>query len=36
MMYFLIEPVFEHAGALEAQCLSDSDIANIISRMIHS
>lgn len=34
MMYFLIEPVFEHAGAFEAQWSSDSDIANIITRMI--
>ncbi|WP_418936763.1 hypothetical protein [Leclercia adecarboxylata] len=34
MMYFLIEPVFERAGASEAQLSSDSDIANIISRMI--
>ncbi len=34
MMYFLIEPVFERAGALEAQWSSDSGIANIITRMI--
>lgn len=34
MMYFLIEPVFERAGAMEAQWSSDSDIANIINRMI--
>lgn len=34
MMYFLIEPLFEHAGALEAQWSSDSGIANIINRMI--
>lgn len=34
MMYFLIEPVFECAGALEAQWSSDSGIANIITRMI--
>jgi hypothetical protein len=34
MMYFLIEPVFERAGALNAQWSSDSDIANIITRMI--
>lgn len=33
MMYFLIEPVFERAGALEAQW-SDSNIASIITRMI--
>lgn len=34
MMYFLIEPVFEHAGALDASRSSDSGIANIITRMI--
>lgn len=34
MMYFLIEPVFERAGAHEAQWSSDAGIANIISRMI--
>ena len=34
MMYFLVEPVFERAGALEAQWSSDSGIANIITRMI--
>lgn len=34
MMYFLIEPVFERAGAIEAQWSSDSGIANIITRMI--
>jgi len=34
MMYFLVEPVFERAGALEAQWSSDSGIANIIARMI--
>ncbi|EJB8470526.1 hypothetical protein MW376_000562 [Citrobacter freundii] len=34
MMYFLIESVFERAGALEAQWSSDSSIANIITRMI--
>ena len=34
MMYFLIEPVFERAGTLEAQWSSDSGIANIITRMI--
>ncbi|AEX50759.1 LOW QUALITY PROTEIN: hypothetical protein Rahaq2_0852 [Rahnella aquatilis CIP 78.65 = ATCC 33071] len=33
MMYFLIEPVFERAGALEVQW-SDSNIASIITRMI--
>lgn len=34
MMYFLIEPLFERAGALEVQWSSDSGIANIITRMI--
>ncbi|MDW8844983.1 hypothetical protein SD961_03590 [Erwinia sp. MMLR14_017] len=34
MMYFLIELLFERAGALEAQWSSDSGIANIINRMI--
>jgi hypothetical protein len=34
MMYFLIEPMFERAGAFEAQWSSDSDITNIITRMI--
>lgn len=34
MMYFLIEPLFERAGAFEAQWASDSGIANIITRMI--
>ncbi len=34
MMYFLIEPLFERAGALKAQWASDSDIAEIITRMI--
>ncbi|EMH4164195.1 hypothetical protein RJ498_003500 [Pluralibacter gergoviae] len=34
MMYFLIEPIFECAGALNVQWASDSEIANIISRMI--
>lgn len=34
MMYFLIEPVFERAGAHEAQWSSDSGIVNIITRMI--
>lgn len=34
MMYFLIEPIFERAGALEAQWSSDSGIASIITRMI--
>lgn len=34
MMYFLIEPLFERAGALKAQWTSDSEIADIIARMI--
>ncbi|ELV7529338.1 hypothetical protein QMU90_003272, partial [Edwardsiella ictaluri] len=34
MMYFLIESVFERAGALEAQWSSDSGIVNIITRMV--
>lgn len=34
MLYFLIEPVFQKAGAIEAQWASDNDIVGIISRMI--
>lgn len=34
MMYFLIEPVFDRAGALAAQWSSDSGIVDIIIRMI--
>lgn len=34
MMYFLIEPLFERAEAFKAQWLSDSEIADIITRMI--
>jgi len=34
MMYFLIEPVFERAGTLEAQWASDLGIASIITRMV--
>ncbi|MDY0971533.1 hypothetical protein [Siccibacter turicensis] len=34
MMYFLIEPLFDRAGALDAQWSSDSALANIIARMI--
>ncbi|MBI3309886.1 MAG: hypothetical protein HYZ77_00960 [Serratia liquefaciens] len=34
MLYFLIEPVFKKAGAIEAQWASSNDIAGIISRMI--
>lgn len=35
MMYFLIEPVFHHASAMEAQWANDAGIANIINRMIN-
>lgn len=34
MMYFLIEPLFEKAEAFKAQWVSDSEIADIITRMI--
>lgn len=34
MMYFLIEPLLERAEALKAPWASDSDIAEIITRMI--
>lgn len=34
MMYFLVEPVFQRAGALNGQRASDSDIVNIITRLI--
>ncbi|MBL5922778.1 hypothetical protein I7V28_17000 [Lelliottia amnigena] len=34
MMYFLIEPIFHKAGALGSSLSSDSEIANIITRMI--
>ncbi len=34
MLYFLIEPVFQKAGAIEAQWASNNDIVDIISRMI--
>lgn len=34
MMYFLIEPLFQRAQALEAQWASDDGIADIITRMI--
>ncbi|WP_202305605.1 hypothetical protein [Dryocola clanedunensis] len=34
MMYFLIEPLFERAGAIQAQWVSDSGVADIITRMI--
>ncbi|WP_312057334.1 hypothetical protein [Pantoea brenneri] len=34
MLYFLIESVFQKAGAIEAQWASNDDIVGIISRMI--
>lgn len=34
MMYFLIEPVLQRAGALQGQFASDSEIVDIIARMI--
>jgi hypothetical protein len=34
MMYFLIEPLFERAGAIQALWVSDSGVADIITRMI--
>lgn len=34
MMYFLIEPLFERAGAFKAQWASDAGIADIITKMI--
>jgi len=34
IMFFLIEPVFQRAGAFEAQWASDDGIADIITRMI--
>lgn len=34
MMYFLIEPTFQNAGAFKAQWASDHDVAKIITRMI--
>ncbi|RKQ41188.1 hypothetical protein [Enterobacter sp. R1(2018)] len=34
MMYFLVEPLFERAGAFKAQWASDGDIADIIIRMV--
>lgn len=34
MLYFLIEPTFKKAGAIEKKWASNNDIANIISRMI--
>lgn len=34
MLYFLIEPVFQKAGAIEARWASNQDMVGIISRMI--
>lgn len=34
MMYFLLEPTFERAGAFAAPWSSESGIADIITRMI--
>lgn len=34
MMYFLVEPIFERAGAFSAHRISDADIADIIAKMI--
>lgn len=34
MMYFLIEPMLERAGALKLQWATDGDIADIITKMI--
>lgn len=34
MLYFLIEPVFQKAGAIEAQWASNQDMVGVISRMI--
>ncbi|WP_435946789.1 hypothetical protein [Dryocola sp. BD586] len=34
MMYFLLEPLFERAGAVEAQGASNQKIADIITRMV--
>lgn len=34
MLYFLIEPIFQKAGAIEAQWASNQDMVGIISRMI--
>lgn len=34
MMYFLIEPLLERAGAFKAQWVSDGEIKDIITRMI--
>ncbi|OMP93718.1 hypothetical protein [Raoultella terrigena] len=34
MMYFLVEPIFERAGAFSAHRISDADVADIIAKMI--
>lgn len=34
MMYFLIEPLFERAAALNAQWVSDNEVVDIITKMI--
>jgi len=34
MMYFMVEPLFERAGAFKAQWVSDDGIADIIEKMI--
>lgn len=34
MMYFLIEPLFQRAGALKAHWASHEEVADIIVRMI--
>ena len=34
MMYFLIAPVLENAGAMKAQMVSDATLADIIARMV--
>lgn len=34
MMYFLIEPLFERAAAINAQWVSDNEVADLITKMI--
>lgn len=34
MMYFLVDPIFERAGAFSAHRISDTDIADIIAKMV--
>lgn len=34
MMYFLIEPIFERAGVFKSQWTSDSDVVDMITKMI--